>query len=268
MALDMLALSEHTGTELRAGIDELLVHAGEVRRLLQQRGVLLVREANFADEDQVRLAAALGTVRDEGVNGIFKITLDPAKNAGADYLKGSLIWHMDGTHDQVPIFASLLSGRVLSPIGGQTEFASSYAAYDALPQAMKQRIADLKVVHSFATSMERAGVARTPQTAAHWASIPDRTHSLVWTHEDGRKSLVIGCHASHVVGMDRAQSDALLAELLAWTTQPRFVYRHEWSVGDLLMWDNTGVLHRAEPYPVDSGRLMHRTTLVGEEAFS
>jgi alpha-ketoglutarate-dependent taurine dioxygenase len=68
--------------------------------------------------------------------------------------------------------------------------------------------------------------------------------------------------------MERAESDALLAELLAWVTQPQFVYRHDWSVGDMLIWNNTGVLHRAEPYALDSGRLMHRTTLMGEEAFA
>ena len=116
--------------------------------------------------------------------------------------------------------------------------------------------------------MARCGVERTPETAAHWASIPQQTHALVWTHACGRKSLVIGCHASHVVGMDRAESDALLDELLAWTTQPRFTYRHEWTVGDLVIWDNTGVVHRAEPYPVGCGRMMHRTTLLGEEAFA
>jgi alpha-ketoglutarate-dependent taurine dioxygenase len=157
---------------------------------------------------------------------------------------------------------------VLSAEGGQTLFANSYAAYEALPQAMKDRIADLRVVHSFAVSMTRAGVERTPETAAHWASIPDQTHALVWTHQSGRKSLVIGCHASHVEGMDRAESDALLAELMDWITQPRFVYRHEWTVGDMLIWDNTGVLHKAEAYPIGSGRMMHRTTLMGEEAFA
>ena len=69
-------------------------------------------------------------------------------------------------------------------------------------------------------------------------------------------------------GRRKAEGEALLKELVEWTTQPRFVYRHEWTVGDMLIWDNTGVLHRAEPYPVDSGRVMHRTTLMGEKAFA
>lgn len=175
---------------------------------------------------------------------------------------------MDGTHDQVPVFGSLLTAHKLSDEGGDTLFANSYAAYEALPLDMKDRIANLRVVHDFEVSMTRAGIERTPETAAHFDAIPQRTHALVWTHETGRKSLVIGCHASYVVGMDRAESDALLAELLDWTTQERFTYRHTWAVGDMLIWNNTGVLHRATPYPLGSGRMMHRTTLMGEEAFS
>ena len=270
MAIDAVRLKERIGSEVRMSARELLqpAVAAEVRALLIQRGVLVFRQLDLADQDQVKLASLMGSLRNEGQGNIFKITLDRDLNAQGEYLKGSWLWHMDGTHDQVPLFASLLSGRVLSKIGGQTEFANSYAAYEDLPQATKDRIADLKVVHSFRTSMERAGVTRTPQTEAHWNSIPDRTHSLVWTHKSGRKSLVIGCHASHVVGLDLAEGRKLLQDLLEWTTQPRFVYRHEWTVGDLLMWDNTGVLHRAEPYPLDSGRVMHRTTLVGEEAFA
>jgi alpha-ketoglutarate-dependent taurine dioxygenase len=210
----------------------------------------------------------MGRLRNEGQQNIFKVTLDKDLNARADYLKGSFLWHIDGTHDDIPPFASLLSGKVLSETGGQTEFANSYVAYEQLPEEMKRRIEGLKVVHSFEVSMRRAGVEPTEADLAHWQGIADKTHSLVWGHKSGRKSLVIGCHASHIVGMDRAESDALLAELLAWTTQPKFMYRHEWTPGDMLIWDNTGVLHRAEPYPLDCGRVMHRTTLLGEEPFA
>ena len=270
MAIVAHDLTDAIGARVEADLETLLApESGPVlRQLLVDRGVLLLPQAGLTDEQQVTLAGHIGRIRDEGEKGIFKITLDNRANQQALYLKGSMNWHMDGTHDTVPVFGSLLTGLVLSEEGGQTEFANSYAAYDALPQAMKDRIADLRVVHSFAVSMERCGVERTPQTAAHWDSIPLQTHALVWTHATGRKSLVIGCHASHVVGMDPAESDALLDELMAWVTQPRFTYRHEWTVGDLLIWDNTGVLHRAIPYPIGSGRMMHRTTLLGEEAFT
>lgn len=270
MAFQAVALTDDIGTEIRADASSLLKPevAAEIRRILIARGVLVFKKLAISDEDQVAFAALLGTLRSEGEKGIFKITINPDENAQADYLKGSFLWHMDGTHDDVPVFASLLSGRRLSQVGGQTWFANSYAAYEALPQETKERIAGMRVVHSFATSMRRAGVARTAENEAYWASIPDKTHSLVWTHEDGRKSLVIGCHAKEVVGMEPDEGAAFLEELIAWTTQPRFTYRHEWDVGDMLIWDNTGVLHRAEPYAVDSGRMMHRTTLMGEEAFA
>jgi alpha-ketoglutarate-dependent taurine dioxygenase len=270
MALEVHDLTESIATQVRAPLAELLDPATgmALRTLLVDRGVLVFKELHLTDEQQVTLASHLGALRAEGEKGIFKITLDQGANAQADYLKGSFNWHLDGTHDDVPIFASLLSGRRLSREGGQTEFANSYRAYEELPQAMKDRIADLKVVHSFAASMRRAGVEPTPATQAHWDSIGDKTHNLVWRHVSGRKSLVIGCHASHVVGMDPAESEALLDELLRWTTQDRFVYLHQWSVGDLLIWNNTGVLHRVTPYALDSGRMMHRTTLLGEEAFA
>jgi len=270
MAIEYSDLTPAIGASVRGSAGDLIQPevARELRDLLRQRGVLVFKELDLTTDQQVELAGMLGTVRQEGGGNIFKITLDSKINPGADYLKGSFLWHMDGTHDDIPVFASLLSGRKLSAVGGQTEFANSYAAYEALSPEMKQRIDGLQVLHSFHTSMIRAEVEPTEEHVAYWATIPNKVHNLVWTHESGRKSLVIGCHASHVVGMDSAESDALIAELIAWVTLPRFTYRHEWSVGDLLIWDNTGVLHRAEPYPLDSGRVMDRTTLMGEEAFA
>lgn len=263
-------LKEHIGSEIRTDINELLTPEGgkQMRDLLVQRGVLLFRALNPTEEQQVGLARLMGSLREELGKGIYKIALDKKTNAHGDYLKGSFLWHIDGTHDKIPPFATMLTGRVLSATGGQTEFANSYAAYEALSPEMKQRIDGLQVVHSVETSMRRAGVEPTEENLAYWRGFADTTHSLVWTHKCGRKSLVIGCHASHIVGMDKTESDKLIQELLDWATQDQFKYRHEWTVGDMLIWDNTGVIHRAEPYPMDSGRVMHRCTLLGEEAFS
>ncbi len=87
----------------------------------------------------------------------------------------------------------------------------------------------------------------------------------MWTHQSGRRSLVLGATTSHVVGMDHAEGRALLDDLLARSTTPDRVYRHEWSVGDMVIWDNRGVLHRACRYDPTSPRDMHRTTLSGDE---
>ncbi len=270
MAYEEIALNDLVGSEVRTDVETLLTPetAQRVRELLQQRGVLVFRALNLSEEQQLALSRLLGTLREEGQQGIVKITLDKTVNTRADYLKGSFFWHIDGTHDNVPPFASLLTAINLSQSGGQTEFANSYAAYEELPAAMKQRIDGLKAVHSVEVSTRKAGVEPTEETIAYWRKFPDRAHNLVWTHRTGRKSLVIGSHASHIEGMDKDEGQALLQELLEWTTQPRFVYRHEWTPGDLLIWDNTGVLHRVEPYPLDSGRMMRRTTLVGEEPFA
>lgn len=270
MTFAAVHLKDDIGAEIRTDPKTLLrpETAARVRALLIERGVLVFKEIHLTDEQQVELAGLMGVVRAEGEKGIHKITLDKSVNARADYLKGSFNWHMDGTHDDVPVFASFLSGRTLSKVGGQTEFANTYMAYETLPAATKHRIAPLKGVHSVETSMRRGGVEPTEENLRYWRSLPDRAHNLVWTHESGRKSLVIGCHASHIEGMERAEGEALLDELLGWATQPAFTYRHEWSLGDLLIWDNTGVVHRVEPYPLDSGRVMHRTTLMGEEAFA
>lgn len=270
MAIEAHPLSEHIGSEVRADPAELqdLSVARDIRKLLKERGVLVFKEIHLTDEQQVGLARGMGTLRDDGDGFVEKITIDKGLNPRADYIRGSFNWHMDGTHDDVPVFASLLSGRTISREGGQTHFANSYAAYEALPEETKARIAGLKGVHTLLVSMRRAGIEETPENLAYWHSVPDRAHNLVWTHESGRKSLVIGCHASHIEGMAFEEGRALLLELLDWATQPCFTYRHEWSLGDMLIWDNTGVLHRVEPYSLDSGRMMHRTTLLGEEAFA
>lgn len=270
MPLKTIKLNDHIASEVKCEVSELFKSQTgiELRDILRKRGVLVFKELHLSGEQQVELASLMGAVREEGVNGIFKISLDKKANARGDYLKGSFLWHMDGTHDTVPVFASLLTGVKLSNVGGQTEFANSYAAYDMLPQQTKERISTLRVIHSVETSMRSAGIAASAENLKYWRSIPDRTHKLVWAHESGRKSLVIGCHASHIEGMSKEESRTLLDELIEWTTQAQFVYRHEWSPGDLLIWDNTGVLHRAEPYSLDSGREMNRTTLLGEEAFS
>lgn len=269
MRVDTLPLTKLIGSEVRIAADDLFhAEAGAVlRQALVERGVLVFKQLDLSDEQQLRLTRGLGRLREEGGRPIMTISLDAKHGATADYLKGSFLWHIDGTHDDVPPFATLLTGRRLSREGGETEFANAYAAYDALPQETKDRIDALKVVHSVETSMRRAGVEATEKNVAYWRSLSNKSHRLVWTHHSGRKSLVIGCHASHIEGMDLEQGQALLSELLEWATQPRFVYRHRWSVGDLLIWDNTGVLHRVQPYPADSGREMHRTTLLGEEPF-
>jgi alpha-ketoglutarate-dependent taurine dioxygenase len=105
----------------------------------------------------------------------------------------------------------------------------------------------------------------TPEQRASWDQVPGRVHPLVWRRRDGRRSLLIGSTADEIVGWEPDASRALLDRLNDWATDRRFTYRHRWQVGDLVIWDNTGMLHRALPFEPTSPRVLHRTTLVGEE---
>ncbi len=271
MAIEKRDLKPRIATEIHAGKAALLSgeHAAEIRELLEQRGVLVFPQVNFSDEEQIAFTQTLGNLAPEmaGEN-IYKVTLDTRANERADYLKGSMYWHIDGTMNEVPILASILSAKVLSPEGGQTEFCNTYAAYDDLPDAEKQAYDKLMVMHSAWNSLFYYDPEPRLEMLQGMMAIGDNELPLVWKHRSGRKSLVIGCTAYDVIGKSRKESAELLVKLRQWATQPQFVYRHEWTVGDTVIWDNTGTMHRAIPYDPGCGRMLHRTKLEGEEAFA
>lgn len=266
--LEIVDLTPRIGSEIRTDLDTLLSgrEASTIRDVLERRGVVFFRGLNIGDEQQVAIAKTLGTlVPNEGEGGINKISLDEKVNQRAKYLKGSMFWHFDGSLQPLPNLATLLRAVRLSETGGQTEFCNTYAAYEDLPQADKDAIAELRVVHS----AERSQYYVTPEMSydevAFWQKSPTKACPIVWTHQSGRKSLLLGATSDYVIGLPVEESRALLARLRDWATQPQYVYQHVWQPGDLLVWDNTGTMHRVLPYPVDSGRLMHRTILAGEE---
>lgn len=268
MTLQVIDLTPRVGSEIRTDVGTLMSgsEAATIRNILEQRGVVFFRGLDIDDAQQVAIAETLGnTVASEGEGGIYKISLDKAVNQRADYLKGSLFWHFDGSLQPYPNLAALLRAIKLSETGGQTEFCNTYAAYDDLPDDEKKSLERLRVVHSAARSQFYVNPEMSYAELEMWQRAPSKSCPLVWTHQSGRKSLLLGATADYVEGMSVEESRALLARLRDWATQPRFVYRHEWQVGDLLVWDNTGTMHRALPYPLDSGRLMHRTILAGEE---
>ncbi|MDQ1578452.1 MAG: hypothetical protein QOE21_1139, partial [Microbacteriaceae bacterium] len=161
--------------------------------------------------------------------------------------------------------ATVLSAIQVAERGGETEFASSYAAYDALSDNEREGYCSLRVVHSLEASQRRVTPDPSPEVLARWRSRRTHEHPLVWTHRSGRKSLVLGASADYIVGMEPDEGRALLAELLDRATDADKVYSHNWSVGDTVIWDNRGVLHRAAPYDPDSPREMLRTTVLGDE---
>ena len=224
-------------------------------------------------EAQVAFCRRLGAIDHSSdghhpVAGIYPVTLDKSKNSSADYLRATFDWHIDGctpTNDECPQKATVLSAKQVAERGGETEFANSYAAYEAFSDEEKKRFGALRVVHSLEASQRRVHPDPSPELVAKWRSRPTHEHPLVWTHRSGRKSLVLGASADYIVGMDLDEGRALLAELLDRATRPELVYSHRWSVGDTVIWDNNGVLHRAAPYDPSSPREMLRTTVLGDE---
>jgi alpha-ketoglutarate-dependent taurine dioxygenase len=271
-ALQARDINPRIGSEVRADKATLLSgeYAGEIRELLEQRGVLVFPQLGFTDEEQIAFTETLGTFAPEARGEkLYKVSLDTEVNKQADYLKGSLYWHLDGTMNEVPILASLLQSVALgNPDEGDTEFCNTYAAYDDLPDEDKAEIADLRVMHSAWNTLFYYDPEPSAKTLKQMMAIGDRELPLVWTHKSGRKSLVLGATARHITGIDYTRSAELLVRLRDWATQPQFTYRHKWTVGDLVIWDNTGTMHRATPYDPNSGRLLQRTKLEGEEPFA
>jgi alpha-ketoglutarate-dependent taurine dioxygenase len=244
--------------------------ANDVRELLQQRGVLVFPKVSFTDQEQIDFTKTLGTFQPEPRGGdVFKVTLDTKENPySAEYLKGSLYWHLDGTMNDMPILASLLSSKKLASWGGNTGFCNTYAAYEQLSEEQKRELEGLRVMHSVWASVFYYEPEPSLAKLKGMQAIGERELPLVWKHRSGRKSLILGCTAHRVLNVDAVKSAELLVGLREWATSEQFSYSHVWSVGDLVMWDNTGTLHRAEAYDLQSGRLLHRTKLQGEEPFA
>jgi len=235
---------------------------------LETHGALVFRQLHVDDETQVAFSKKLddvGKATPAPPPSIYVVSLDPAKSRTAAYTRGTFHWHIDGAQDDVPTKATMLAAHMIAATGGETEFASTYAAYDDLDDAEKESLDDLRVVHSFEASQRLVTPDPTPEELARWREKPDKEHPLVWRHRSGRRSLVIGASAALVVGMDLTEGKKLLQDLVERATAPGRVYRHEWTVGDLVIWDNTGVMHRVSPYDPTSAREMHRTTMSGDE---
>jgi taurine dioxygenase len=196
------------------------------------------------------------------INVISNVMQDgkPAGNLGA----GEAVWHADMTYIDVPPQAGVLHSLEIPPQGGATYFANMYAAYEALPSSLKQTIAGKIAVHD--GSLNSAGMLRKGYKEV---TDPRQTvgahHPLAWTHpETGRTCLFLGRRTnSYVLGLELAESEALLDDLWSRATQPAFVMKHDWCVGDVVMWNNLCVLHRRDPFDNTSRRVLHRTQIRG-----
>ncbi len=195
--------------------------------------------------------------------------LDPqGKPTKTPRSSGNYFWHTDKSYHEIPSLSTILHAIEVPPEGGGTQFANMQLAYEALPEETKERIAGLRAVHSWEAS--RNNTFNRPATEQQKKERPPVAHPMIRTHPGtGRKTLYIGTHTSHIEGMPVGEGRALLYQLLDFATHPRFQYTHYWKRGQVVMWDNRCLLHRAtadfemDKYP----RLLHRTVVRGTKPF-
>jgi taurine dioxygenase len=179
--------------------------------------------------------------------------------------KGTLAWHTDGSWQRVTGQATIIYGEVMPEVGGETHFADMYGAYERLSPEWKARIANMRAVHNLDFSRTRRH-GEDPMTDAQRREKPPVDQPVVRTHpETGRKCLYLGDHAEYIVGMPYDEGRALIEELNALAIHPYLTYEHRWTAGELLLWDNRCVMHRATAYdPATQGRVIRRCTVLGE----
>jgi alpha-ketoglutarate-dependent 2,4-dichlorophenoxyacetate dioxygenase len=276
--LTPVVAAEIAGADITRALDERTW--ADIRAAFEEHSVLVFRGQALDDETQIAFSRRFGSLEvtrsmnpSAGTPFARQSNLDiktgeviPPGDRRMVYQLANMLWHSDSSFKTVPALCSLLSARIIPPEGGATEFAGMRGGYAALPEATKRRIETLVVVHDFAWSRDQ--VRPGFFTERERAEYPPVRHPLVRANPvNGRRALFMGAHASHIEGMPIAEGRALLKELLDHATQPAFVYRHEWREGDLVVWDNRSVLHRATPYDsVRYKRLMQRTTISGDPA--
>ena len=248
--------------------DWALVHAAFL-----EYAVLVFPGQHLNSHDQAAFGRRFGPFEpitaNEGLTPITNLMKDGSLRDAEDpvmhIIRGNEGWHTDSSYMPVSAKASVLSAHVVPPRGGQTEWADMRAAYDALDSATRDRISGLRAYHSIIYSQRRSGWDDAPKGAYGYSVDDEPLRPLVKGHpETGRPSLFIGRHAHDIPGLDPADSEQLLSDLLEFACQPPRTYEHRWQVGDVIVWDNRCVLHRARPWDYTVPRLMKHTRIQGD----
>ena len=254
----------------------------EIKRLWSQHFVLLFRKQALSEEQQIAFTRRFGKlevyieadkrsakhpeiVRISNVDAEGKIR--PAQNDIARFFAIlTQLWHTDGSYKPVPSLGSALHAIEVPPSGGETCFSNQVAAWEALPEILKQKVAGKYMLHDHDfTRILAPGLPPSP--IEQRLAMPASVHPVLRTHADGRKSLYVSSNVAYYVGgMPHEEGKALHKQLIEWCTQPQFVYCHAWEAGDLLMWDNRFTMHKVQPYKsTEHRRVMQRTELSGSE---
>ena len=251
---------------------------------MDRYAVLVFHDQKITDEQQMAFSRNFGALEDArggtvakpedkrlqtGMNDVSNLGKD-GRPLGRDsrerlFNLGNMLWHSDSSFRAIPAKYSLLSARVVNPVGGNTEFADMRAAYDTLDTATKAQIEDLVCEHSLMYS--RGSLGMLDYSEEELAMFRPVRQRLVRTHlVTGRKSLYLSSHAGAIIGMPTPEARILLKDLTEHATQPKFVYAHQWRVWDLVMWDNRQMMHRVRRYDEAQPRDMRRTTVAGTAA--
>lgn len=248
------------------------------RAFLDSDGVLVIRGQRISPADQIAFSRRFGplmihVLRQYLLPGhpeilIVSNVVENGRPVGLG--DAGRYWHSDLSYAAEPSLASLLYALELPEGEGDTSFANMYAAYEALPAQLKQRLAGLRAVHSYRNSYDRltqrGSAFRPPLSETQQAEVSEVEHPVVRTHpETGRKALFVNeGFTTRVLGLPETESETLLKQLFAHATQARFIYRHRWRTGDLVMWDNRCAIHLAHGCPPELRRHLHRTTIQGD----
>lgn len=253
--------AEASGIDLRSKLSASQV-AG-IEAALAEYGVVIFHDQDLDADQQIAFIRNFGPDRNAGfkeVAGANPIFVDvgnvddqgrpiPKEGAQGAYLLANRLWHTDGSFLERPIRLTGLLARELPPQPPPTEYANMRAAWNALSSERQAELEPLQVVHSILRSREQTGFTADKFSAQTLRDHPPVAHPLVRTHPlNGRKSLYLASHASHIVGWPLEQGRALIEQLIAFATQPQFVHSHEWRLHDLVMWDDRWTMHRATPY--------------------
>jgi alpha-ketoglutarate-dependent taurine dioxygenase len=252
-----------------------------IESAFHEHGVLVLPAQHLSDAEQVAFGRRFGELSIETLtftNCTDDGALLPPEDPLMRHLAGNEGWHTDSSFQTLSAKASMLSARRVPSVGGETEWADMRAAYDALDDETRDRIADLSAFHSLYYSQFRLGVDPRVTAEANARLVGTTTvatpmvveapqRPLVKIHPvTGRPALYIGRHAYGIPGMDPAESTKLLEDLIDFACQPPRVYRHRWEPGDVAIWDNRCVLHRARPFDPNEARFMVHTRVAGERA--
>lgn len=251
---------------------------GQLVEAFHSYGVLIFPDQHLTNDEQVEFSLRLGPLEAVGgrtpgarpeISRISNLNADGSVNrdettASMRMVIGNMDWHADSSFRDPPAMASILSCHVAAPAGGETEFADMRAAYDALDPATRDRLEGRLVSHSYLYSQGKVGGLEATFTPEQRANMGPVQHPVLRVHPaTGRRSLFIGRHAFALSGMPDAEAQTLLESLLAWACQAPRVYTHRWSEGDVVMWDNRCVLHRARPWDYQHPRVMWHTRVAG-----